>query len=460
MPQYEIVTNSLHKGQKTILRHAKRVNIVACGRRWGKTNLAKYIMIVALLEGKRVGLFGPQFKDVEETWRAVVDALGPIITAKNESMYTMDTATGGHVKFWTLKDWSKKDEGRGVDYDVVIYDEFQKIPTRVLEHNWLNAVNPTLIKFGGIAWFFGTPPESRSHYAYILFCMGAVNNPKESCKLDVLIPKEILANPDPDFIAFRATTYTNPILPVAEVDRMRRRLPLFVFEREVLCKFVEVGANMFLTSLQIPEVAERVFSKQNLFKKGWPITISFDFNRSPMAAVLLQSTPDYSTIYAVKEFGAAAGEKVTVEYTCELIKQWLFQNLGVKIGVWGNIRYPCAIPLTITGDATGQHVHASQSESLNFFQLIQAALGLTENNFKVRRSNLQHGTSWLQMNLYLEKHLRIFVDPLECARLKDDMFSTRMTAEKKIDKKLYDPHFFDAFRYYFQVFLPVQYEAK
>jgi hypothetical protein len=422
--------------------------------------LAKHIIIDAVLRGKRVGLFGPQFKDVEETWRAVVETIKPLILAKNESMYTMDLATGGHVKFWTLKNISKKDEGRGVDYDVVIYDEFQKIPSRVLEHNWLNAVNPTLIKLGGPAWFFGTPPDSRSHYAYTLFCFGAVNNPKERSKIDVLIPKEILANADPDFISFRAPTHTNPILPIEEVNRMQRRLPAFVFEREVLCNFVEVGANMFVTAFQIPEVVERVFSKRNLFQKGWPITLSFDFNRSPMAAILIQHTPDFSTINIVKEFGAAAGQKVTVEYTCELIKQYLFEQLGVKIGDWGKARYTCSIPLTITGDATGQAVHASQSQSLNFFQLIKNALGLSDSNFKVRRSNMTHATSWLQTNLYLEKHNRIFIDPIECARLKDDMFSTRMTVEKKIDKKLYDPHFFDGFRYFLQSSLPVQYDQK
>jgi hypothetical protein len=75
---------------------------------------------------------------------------------------------------------------------------------------------------------------------------------------------------------------------------------------EVLCNFVEVGANMFVTAFQIPEVVERVFSKRNLFQKGWPITLSFDFNRSPMAAILIQHTSDFSTINIVKEFGAAA----------------------------------------------------------------------------------------------------------------------------------------------------------
>jgi hypothetical protein len=81
-----------------------------------------------------------------------------------------------------------------------------------------------------------------------------------------------------------------------------------------------------------------------------------------------------------------------------------------------------------------------------------------EDNIVVRKSNLPHASSHLQMNQYLEKHKGIFIDIDGCPRLKNDMFSTRTTPEKKIDKKLHDPHFFDCFRYYPMNFLPINIE--
>lgn len=209
MPEFIIDMTSPHKAQRAVLDNARRVNVVVCGRRWGKTDLSKRIAVDALLNGERIGLFGPQFKDIEETWQAIIKMVEPLILRKNEQMYTVDLITGGHMKFWSLKDISKKDEGRGVDYHKVIYDEYQKIPSKVLEHNWLKAVNATLIKFGGVAWFFGTVPDSRSHYAYTLVCMGAVNNPRLRAAEDIQIPKEILDKADQDFIAFRAPTSSN-----------------------------------------------------------------------------------------------------------------------------------------------------------------------------------------------------------------------------------------------------------
>lgn len=459
MPEFAITLDALHKGQQTVIDNARRVTIVECGRRWGKTILSRRLAVETMLEGGQVGLFGPQFQDIRQTWNAIVEAVKPLIKHKglNEQMHTIDLVTGGHLKFWSLKDISKKDEGRGVDYDRVIYDEFQKIPSKVLRHNWLNAVNATLIRFGGDAWFFGTPPDSRSHYAYALFCMGAVNNPKLRAASDFEIPEDILKSPDPDFISFRATTYSNPLLPLSEIERMKRRLPTYVFEQEVMCRFVESGGNMFLTALQLPDVAQRVFSRSLQFRRDLPIVVSFDFNRSPMAAVLFQHMPNFSQIFAIKEFGAKEGEKVTTEYTCELIRQYLFEQTGQRMGISGNVRYPCTLPLTITGDATGRTVHGSQSDSLNYFQIIQNYLGLRDTNFAVKKANPPHASASLQMNQYLEKHTGIWVDPLGCPRLKNDMFSTKTTPDKKIDKKLHDPHFFDAFRYYFHTLLPVNY---
>jgi len=456
----DVVINlqGLHKGQRTVLHHKRRFNIVTCGRRWGKTKLSCFIAVMAMLEGKKVGLFAPIFKDVEQTWAEIKECIEPLIFDRDETKKIIILNIGGKVEFWSLKDVSRQEDGRGRDYDVVIYDEFQKIKSAVLKKNWQGAVQPTLIKTRGEAWFFGTPPDSRTHYCYELVCLGALNNAKLLGCDDIQIPPEVRAMQDSDFITFRAPSSSNPLLPSDELESIKRRLPSFVFQQEVMCKFVESSNDMFLNALQDADIADRVFSRSNLFNPRWEMKLTFDFNRNPMAALLIQHNADYSEIRVVKEFGAIGEEKVNIDYTCEQVKQWLFMQFGARVGTWGNRKYPCTLPLMITGDATGRAVHASQSDSLNFFQLIRNNLGLNDEQFILRKANQTHAVSFLQMNQYLEQHKRIFIDPTQCPRLKADMFAAKMTAQRSIDKKGFDPHYLDALRYFFQACLPVHYE--
>lgn len=454
--------NGLHRGQRTVLKHARRFNAVPCGRRWGKTNLSKRLIVEAALRGELVGLFAPAFKDVKDTWESVVKALEPVIKHKDESAKTMTLHTGGVVEFWSLVHAGLVGSGRGRDYDLVIYDECQKINSNIFRDNYLGAVRPTLIKTKGRAWFFGTPPDSRSHFFYELICRGAVNNEKLRNMSDMQIPIEILDNPDADFIAFRAPTSSNPLLPQSEIDSIRKQLPSFVFEQEIMCRFVESSGQMFMQALQDESIANRVFSRTNLFNNRLDMTLSFDFNNNPMAAVLLQHTLGFGEIRAVKEFGAPSDKVTTTIYeTLNQFKQWILLKFGVKIGTWGGINYGCNLPvsLKIVGDGTGNAVNGQNRDKMNWYQIIKTELGLPDSAFEfLKKSNPTHEKSFLQCNVYLEQHIKIFVDALQCPRLKADMFGAKITAERKIDKANYDPHFLDCFRYFLHGRLPTNYK--
>ena len=470
MPRVQIEMNALHRGQALIKQHSRRFNIGLCGRRYGKTDLSICLIVEAGLRGELVGLFAPQFKDVEKTWDRVREALEGLTLKRDEAKKMIWLVNGGLIEFWSLKDISQQDSGRGRDYHLVIYDETQKINTSVLQYNWEKAVRATLVKCEGKAWFLGTPPNSRSHFYYTLYCRGAVNNPKSLSvgghAQDCEIAPEIHEQSSPEWISFRAPSRANPILPPSEIEAMRRELPSFVFAQEVECRFVESSGQMFLQALQDETISGRVFSQKIAFNKALPITLSFDFNNRVMAAVLFQHTPEFREIRAVKEFGATDRTKVFSIYdTLNQIKHYIFEQYGVRVGVWDKANYGwhLPVPIRIVGDATGRAVSGQTKENHSWYSIIEEQLGLKgyHGAFEfLRASNPTHEKSFIQCNLYLEKHPKIYVDATNCPRLKTDMYSAQMSADGGIDKKLYDPHYLDCYRYFFNSRLDQIYQPK
>lgn len=462
MKEIRVNLSGLHRGQRTIMEHRRRFNVVICGRRFGKTDLAKNLICTALLHGKRVALMSPVFKDIKDVWDSVVQTLQKVANKKDETLHILWLPTGGRFVCYSLSDKGQMDNSRGEDFDVVIYDETQKINSDILKHNYMKAVSPTLLKTRGECWFLGTPPDSRMHYFYELFCLGALNNKRLLTAIDVQISKEIREIADDDFISFRAPSSTNPLLHEDEIARFKRQLPKFVFEQEVLAMFVESSGQMFFQCLQDSSLQARLFSGTNLLRKGWDTAITFDFNNNPMAAILVQYNQRFEAIHFVKEFGAIGAGKVNIEYTCSQIKQYIYEQYNIKIGTWGKASYPCPrgmLNLKITGDATGRSVSGQQAENLNYYEYIQRSLGLDNDAFVVPSVNLTHPVRFMQMNTYLELHPKIFIDAELCPRLKTDLLGAIMNNTRHIEKKKFDPHYADAFCYYFQAFFPVQYTA-
>lgn len=470
MPRISIKMNALHRGQSLIIQHSRRFNIGLCGRRYGKTDLSIRLIVEAGLRGELVGLFAPQFKDVEKTWDKVREALEGLTAKRDEAKKMIWLINGGLIEFWSLKDISQQDSGRGRDYNLVIYDESQKVNTNVFQYNWEKVVRQTLVTKSGKAWFFGTPPNSRTHFFYTLYCRGAINNPKSLSvgghARDCEIAPEIYTQSSEDWISFRAPSKANPILPPSEIEAMRRELPSFVFAQEVECRFVESSGQMFLQALQDETIAARVFSRTLPLDKSLPLTLSFDFNNRVMAAVLFQHTPQFREVRAIKEFGATDRSKVFSIYdTLNQIKQYIHEQFGVKVGLWDKVNHGWHLPnsIRIVGDATGRAVSGQTQENHSWYSIIEEQLGLKHYNgaFEfLRKSNPTHEKSFIQCNLYLEKHTNIYVDAKACARLKTDMYSAQMSAEGGIDKKLYDPHYLDCYRYFFNSRLEQIYQPK
>lgn len=106
--------------------------MVRCGRRWGKTAILGNIAISyatslfketggETLQGGRVGIFTAKYKQQQEIFDYLEEALLPLIKMKSRSEGRIRLKNGGRIDFWVTN--NNPLAGRGREYDVVLLDE-------------------------------------------------------------------------------------------------------------------------------------------------------------------------------------------------------------------------------------------------------------------------------------------------------------------------------------------------
>lgn len=449
MAEIYIDIPTLHKGQLAAIEKQRRFNIYVCGRRFGKTVYIRELCL-AILDRKRVGVFVHELKDVSETWEAIelicrrinlsikgyfnIDASACTVHLTYGNMTPADAPC---VEVWSLANERKKSSGRGRKYDVVIYEEAQKIPSTILEHHYENVVRATLADSKGVLHVFGTPPPSRLHYLYQMALKGAHDITDDD--YDIVLGE---VKPSKDYMFFRMPTNANPHIDKGELEAIKSELPEIIYLREYEARFVEHSEALFCLSLASAEVQKRTFG-QTQYRRGVETWLSFDFNKNPMAATLWQKHNEGLQIACVAEFGAKNSVNITIYDTLEMIKDYFRLNGRPEI-------------LFVTGDATGNTTDPRMRKGLTFFEIILEELDLGLRDLRIRKSNPLHVDSYGQVNNYLALHRSFTIDETNCKRLRNDCLTTRSTAELGIDKKYHDPHFFDTMRYFMYNALPAK----
>lgn len=214
MREVYITVPKLHSGQREVEQEAKRFNVLACGRRWGKTKKGTRRIIKQALKGKVIAWGAPNYKYFEEIWREAEWRLAPVLSRGdiNKTERQIRLPTGGVLDFWTMDTGGP---ARGRFYDEFHLDEAAFIPG--LLEKWQRAIRPTLTDRQGSAWFYSTP-DGMNDFHTIWEIAGR--------------------NEDGQWARWQRPSSENPHLPPEEIEAARRELPSIVFAQEYEAQFV------------------------------------------------------------------------------------------------------------------------------------------------------------------------------------------------------------------------------
>lgn len=209
-----------HAAQQIVVAGARRFNVVACGRRWGKTELGMDLAKATAIDANApTGWFSPTFNMMTDVWRDLERALYPIIVGKNKTERYMRLEGGGQIDFWSL---DNPDMARGRKYARVIIDEAAMVPQ--LDYAVEYVIRPALADLIGDLWMLSTP-KGRNYFW-----------------------RGYLWGQDPerdDWASWKMPTAENPYIKPEEIEAARQQLPEHIFAQEFLAEFLEGEGAVF-----------------------------------------------------------------------------------------------------------------------------------------------------------------------------------------------------------------------
>jgi hypothetical protein len=214
-----IKVDAPHPAQQEILDNETRFNVVACGRRFGKTRMALIRSLKPTLSGLPVAYFAPTYKMLKEFWREAIDLYAPVIIESSQSEHRFSTVNGGSFSMWSL---DSADTVRGRKYALALIDEAAMITD--LEGAWNKVIRPLLADYEGGADFYSTPKGL--NFFHSLYTRG-------------------LDEAKTDWRSFHFPTLSNPFIKPHEIDAARDELPLDVFRQEYLAEFIQGEGAVF-----------------------------------------------------------------------------------------------------------------------------------------------------------------------------------------------------------------------
>jgi hypothetical protein len=251
---------SLHPGQMAVFQSKARFRVVTAGRRWGKTALARVLMITRAKKAKqKIWYVAPTYKMAKQImWLDLLDAIPRRWIAKvNETSLTITLINGSRIE---LKGADKGDSLRGVGVDFLVLDEFQDMQPEV----WTVVLRPTLADRRGDAIFIGTPRAY--NHLYELHMKGQdANNVRRGL-----------------WQSWQFPTITSPFIPISEINAARRDMDEKSFAQEFEASFTNMSGRVYYPFDRAEHCGTYPFNPK------LPIWVGMDFNIDPMSTVLFQ----------------------------------------------------------------------------------------------------------------------------------------------------------------------------
>lgn len=254
--QQTISVGPLHAGQMVAYRALMphRFMALRCGRRFGKTELAKAWIKQGILQGEACAWLAPQHMLASEVFAELARELAPLLGAGSKGEGVMRFGTGGRLDFWSLEN---PNAGRSRGYRRVVIDEaaFAKDSDSAavgsMMEIWERSIKPTLYDYGGKA----------------LVCSNSAGKNPDNFFY------RICTEPQYGFHEYHATTMDNPLLPKRLTNEgenawlqrraqyqadLKRDNDLLVYAQEYLAEFVDWSGVAF-------------FSREKLLVRGQPV---------------------------------------------------------------------------------------------------------------------------------------------------------------------------------------------
>lgn len=397
--EISISLKTLHPAQRQILAEKKRFNVLKCGRRFGKTELAYDLVIQPALDSGFVAYYAPTYKDLNEFWINLKSILWDCIESKDETVKQLRLITGGVIDMWSLED---ANGGRGRKYHRVVVDECEKAGK--FKEAWEQAIRATLTDYKGDAWFLSTPKFGKTFFKQIF-------NYKDKFE---------------NWNSWKFTTYDNPNIDPKEVDEAGQQLEDVVFQCEYLAEDVDLVLSRFATKF---DKAKHVVPSIP-YDSDHELYISFDFNVEPCTALLSQYINE--EIRFIDEIRIMNSDSTEV---CDEIVT----------------RYPSALTL-VTLDASGQARTAIQ-KNVNHLIIIKRILRLMDTQIKVSGANPSIRLTRILCNSLLQ-NFKVLISKEKCPFLIEDLTFVEVKDGDTIDKSTdkHRGHLLDNFRYTMHAF--------
>lgn len=210
----------LHEKQLEIFNDPHRFKVVAAGRRFGKSRLAAWTLIIEALKSQEKDVFyvAPTYQQARDILWSLLKEIGHEVIASAHENTSVLTLINGRKIY--LKGSDRPDTLRGVGLAYVVIDEYADMKPQVFEQ----ILRPALADVQGGALFIGTP-KGRNHF-YELFKFSETGK-------------------DPQWTAFHYTSYDNPLLPQSEIEAAKNSMSSFAFRQEFMASFEAASRDLF-----------------------------------------------------------------------------------------------------------------------------------------------------------------------------------------------------------------------
>jgi predicted phage terminase large subunit-like protein len=210
----------LHEKQLEIFNDKRRFRVVAAGRRFGKSRLAAWLLLIEALKSNNKDVFyvAPTYQQAKDIMWGVLKELGHEVIASAHENTSVLTLVNGRKIY--LKGADRPDTLRGVGLAFLVVDEYADIKANV----WEQILRPALADVQGGAVFIGTP-KGRNHF-YEMFKYGETGK-------------------DEEWASFHYTSYDNPLIPAKEIEAAKSSMSSFAFRQEFMASFEAASRDIF-----------------------------------------------------------------------------------------------------------------------------------------------------------------------------------------------------------------------